>query len=611
MDPLELRQIGPYRVRRLIDEGGMSWIFEVEDPTFAGVQRALKMLKPRAGAALEYKRFEAEANLLARLEHPNLVTIYDYAVDEATGCYYYTMTLIDGPPLSRRPLLPPQQAAAIFLDVLAGLAKLHERNVIHRDIKPSNILVTSDGRAVLIDLGIMRVVDQPHQTAAGVAIGTVLYMSPEQAQGATVGPESDIFSLGLSLYEVLTGANIYESIDSVDTTSGESVLMYLGALVHQHQQLEIRLSDARYAPLRDVVEKACRLDPAERFPTAQAMRVTLLDRFERMRAQDRTLPAAEIGGSSEVSRIQRPSRPWLTTVLWLGGVLTLVLAVLATEWWLGRDEPGLDFVPPPSTAEIPGEVPDDGSDTGEIAAPRSFATSPSDISSPTIAEAKPATPIAPAPPLVDAVPVPAGPFWTGCTPETDRLCSGNTPRRRVSLPDFRIDRTEVTVVAYMRCVDAGVCSAIDPSQDCNAGHADRATHPVNCVSWHDGRDYCRWSGGQLPSELQWEKAARGVDGRVYPWGDARPSCDLAVVGNSDRNERDGCGRDGTWPAGSRPAGNSPYGAEDMAGNVAEWTQEQTVRGGDWLFTPERARAAASVEANIDRRKPNYGFRCVR
>ncbi|MFQ5417324.1 MAG: SUMF1/EgtB/PvdO family nonheme iron enzyme [Myxococcota bacterium] len=601
MDPRELRQIGPYRVRRLIDEGGMSWVFEVEDPTFAGVHRALKMLKPKASTALEYRRFEAEANLLARLEHPNLVTIYDYAVDEATGHYYYTMTLVDGPPLSRRPLLPPQQAAAIFLDVLAGLAKLHELGVIHRDIKPSNILVTSDGRAVLIDLGIIRVADQPHQTAAGVAIGTVLYMSPEQAQGATVGPESDIFSLGLSLYEVLTGANIYESIDSVDTTSGESVLMYLGALVHQRQQLDMQLSDARYAPLRDVVEKACRMDPAQRYPSAQVMREELLDRYERMRAQDRTLPAVEIGGASEASRTPQSQKPALTTAFWLGSVLTLVLAGLVTGWWLGRDESGLDSVTPSPEPVFPREISDAGRDPDELPSQQI----------PTTSHAEPAPPDEPILPPVDAVLVSAGPFWMGCTRETDRLCGEKTSRRRIFLPEFRIDRTEVTLAAYERCIDAGACSGPGPSADCNTGHADRATHPVNCVSWHDARDYCRWSGSQLPSEAQWEKAARGVDGRVYPWGEAPPSCDRAVVGNPDPGARDGCGRDGTWPAGSHPKGHSPYGAQDMAGNVGEWTQEQTVRGGDWLFPPEHARSAASVEANPDRRKPNYGFRCVR
>jgi serine/threonine protein phosphatase PrpC len=154
MNPTELTQIGPYRVRRFVAEGGMAWVFEVVDPRFDAT-RALKMLKPTASVGDDFTRFEAEASLLAGISHPNLITIFDFGRDDATGCYYYTMTYVDSPPLSQRGVLTLEQAGPLFLDVLAGLAVLHERGVVHRDIA-RNVLLTTDGRAVLADLGTRR-----------------------------------------------------------------------------------------------------------------------------------------------------------------------------------------------------------------------------------------------------------------------------------------------------------------------------------------------------------------------------------------------------------------------------------------------------------------------
>jgi serine/threonine-protein kinase len=114
MDPQQIEQIGGYKVVQLIAEGGMSWIFEVIDPRF-DVHRALKMLKPHAAAGKEFMRFEAEARVLARLDHPNVVTIYDFGRDESTQCFYYTMTLIDGSSLAQLGVLPIDRTCEIIL----------------------------------------------------------------------------------------------------------------------------------------------------------------------------------------------------------------------------------------------------------------------------------------------------------------------------------------------------------------------------------------------------------------------------------------------------------------------------------------------------------------
>ena len=157
------------------------------------------MLKPQAAQGEEFRRFESEAKLLARIDHPNLITIYDFGIDDATECHFYTMTYVDGAPLSETDPLSHDEATPIFLDVLSALERLHLQGIIHRDIKPGNILIMADGRVLLSDLGIARQQDQMISlTRTGMAIGSVQYMSPEQARGEMVSPASDVFSDGTS-----------------------------------------------------------------------------------------------------------------------------------------------------------------------------------------------------------------------------------------------------------------------------------------------------------------------------------------------------------------------------------------------------------------------------
>ena len=170
------------------------------------------------------------------------------------------------------------------------------------------------------------------------------------------------------------------------------------------------------------------------------------------------------------------------------------------------------------------------------------------------------------------VTVSAGTFWMGCRPESDSTCEEDEkPGGEVFLGGFGIDRTEVTVAQYAVCVDSWVCKEPDSDgEDDNWGKSGRESHPVNSVSWTDAKAYCGWAGKRLPTEAEWEKAARGTDGRTYPWGNGPATCSRAVMRDAGRP---GCGKDSTWPVGSKPSGASPYGALDMAGNVWEWTAD--------------------------------------
>ncbi len=170
------------------------------------------------------------------------------------------------------------------------------------------------------------------------------------------------------------------------------------------------------------------------------------------------------------------------------------------------------------------------------------------------------------------VAVPAGVFWMGCAPGAEDPCNRDEqPVHEVTLSSFAIDRTEVTVGAYRKCMEAGVCT--EPvnrmaTRRCNLGFPNRDDHPVNCVTWDQASRYCLWAMGRLPTEAEWEKAARGLDRRRYPWGEAAPTCSRANLFIENKQ----C-RGGTEPVGSHPAGRSPYGALDMTGNALEWVAD--------------------------------------
>ena len=234
----------------------------------------------------------------------------------------------------------------------------------------------------------------------------------------------------------------------------------------------------------------------------------------------------------------------------------------------------------------------------------------------------------------------------GCTPARDGECGPKTERQHeVELETYFIDRTEVTVDAYRACHTAGACS-IDKldsqvevgggTVECNFGKAGKDTHPINCVDWLQASQYCAWVKKRLPTEAEWEKAARGTDGRIYPWGNERPNDDRVVIHQfRDPSQRDAPPTrqyvNSTWPVGSRPGGKSPYGALDMLGNVWEWTADwydpdayaasgrrnprgplegttHVVRGDHdpyWMRITKRHQLAPAVRFGL------LGFRCAR
>ena len=229
--------------------------------------------------------------------------------------------------------------------------------------------------------------------------------------------------------------------------------------------------------------------------------------------------------------------------------------------------------------------------------------------------------------------IPAGSFWMGCNSAVDNDCdSDESPYHEVTLSGYYIDKTEVTVDDYAVCVTAGACTAPSTASSyCNWEVSGKGNHPVNCVNWSQAGEYCTWAGKRLPTEAEWEKAARGTDGRKYPWGNEDATCEYAVMDDGGN----GCGTDSTWNVCSKsPAGDSPYGLCDMSGNVWEWVSDwydsgyytnspasnptgpvsgppRVYRGGSWYSCARYVRAALRNYVDPRSRSGSLGFRCVR
>jgi serine/threonine protein kinase len=210
-------QILNYTIISLIGEGGMGSVYLAEH---AQVNRkvAIKVLHPQYTKNEEIKiRFKNEASTMAHLQHPNIVTLLDYVEDE-TGMYLI-MEYIKGTPLDEyisnvTGPMPEEKAVPIMLQVLSGFSYAHTQKVVHRDIKPANIIVCNDGSVKILDFGIARLLGEGNQnlTKTGTQMGTVFYMSPEQVQGKKVDHRSDIYALGVTFYQMLTGVNPYRGM---------------------------------------------------------------------------------------------------------------------------------------------------------------------------------------------------------------------------------------------------------------------------------------------------------------------------------------------------------------------------------------------------------------
>lgn len=348
---------GRYRIQRRLGKGGMARVYLAEDESLDR-QVAIKILADRHSDDPHFvERFQREARAAARLNHPNLVQIYDQA--QVDGTSYIVMEYVEGETLKdlirREAPLDPRQAIGIAMQVLAALRVAHQAGIVHRDIKPQNILVQPDGRVKVADFGIARAEGGSDMTEAGSIVGTAQYLAPEQAQGLPLGPPADLYSMGIVLYEMLSGRVPFE---------GDSAVTI--AMKHVQEPPEQLTDRNPLVPpgLEAVVMRALAKNPAQRYQTAEEMGVDL----DRVR---QGLPVSEetlVIGAETVAHAPRitetmiqprtaPPPPAgrdnrrLWGVLAVIGVVALAIVIGVAVWASTR---GTE--PPPTTATTVAQV---------------------------------------------------------------------------------------------------------------------------------------------------------------------------------------------------------------------------------------------------------------
>jgi len=655
-----------YHIVEKLGQGGMAEVFRAYDTR---LERDVAIKIVRKGAIppedLEriLKRFEREAKSLAKFMHANIVPVFDYG--EYQGAPYLVMAYLPGGTLSQflrergnRPL-PAAQAAEMLLPIADALSYAHKRGVIHRDVKPSNMLITEEGVMMLSDFGIAKLLEEDLKiTQTNMLVGTPDYMAPEQWQH-NVYPASDQYALGVVFYEMITGVKPFHAETPaaiiikqaseplprpsllVPGVPDEAEKLLFKALARQPQERYEDMVAFRQA-LRRLTEtnlrKAEPVTAAAVQPTAPKAMLTTLEEegetFDQLAPVSK--PAVKPAGQAKppvrtlrepdpstntapVKSIAPAPRPaysdavtdtisnkmkskipfWLP---WLGVVVLVVgfLMAAANDWFAPQA-----YIPPVATAtQLPTNIPA-ATTTLEVG-----------IGSSMIRESD----------GMEMVYMPGGEFTMG-----SGLYEDEKPIHDIYLDAYWIDKYEVTNAQYAICVADGTCSRPSSVKSYTRGsyygNPDYEDFPVIYVNWSQADTYCRWAGGRLPTEAEWEKAARGTDARKYPWGESAPTCSLANFGGTG-----GCVGD-TSAVGSYPAGASPYGAMDMAGNVWEWVADwydsdyysksplqnptgpasgsyRVLRGGSWRSTGYFVRSANRIRLNPNNTGNVSGFRCV-
>ena len=249
---------GRYRLEAKLGSGGMSTVYLARDETLDRPVAVKVMHREMSEQADQLERFRQEARAVAKLSHPNVVSVIDAGEDG--GHPYIVFEYVEGETLKQRiariGALDIQEAIAYAIEIARGLSIAHARNMVHRDIKPQNVLIDDEGRAKLTDFGISRQLEQDGMTATGRVLGTTDYVAPEQAMGQAVDPRSDIYSLGVVLYEMLIGQVPFHADSQVGV-----------AMKHVNEELPDvqRRRPEVSAAVALVVERSTAKDPAERY----------------------------------------------------------------------------------------------------------------------------------------------------------------------------------------------------------------------------------------------------------------------------------------------------------------------------------------------------------
>ena len=642
-DPLIGRSIdGRYRLDSLMGRGGMGAVY-CATRLLIGDEVAIKILHTeQVGDPHAAERFRREAKAAARLKHPNAVSIYDFGVSR-DGLQFLVMELVEGKSLreviKKQGPLDPAQVAEIASQICAALDEAHRQHIVHRDIKPDNIIVnfTPAGlRVKVLDFGIAKLRDDTvsHLTQTGSVMGTPHYMSPEQCLGEELDSRADIYSVGIVVYELLCGRVPFNSpvstavivqhvnqpppslrgINPTITAEVEAVVFHAlkksqharpataGAFAQELVSASGRrafqlsgspggLEQAMISPQQNwsVDEQTIERNARDIHPVA--MPETLYLASPQLGVPSRDAAARNTAGNSalETLRLKRSK-----ALKYGSGALAIVLVASLVGLLIWRLQPG-DKSPRNENTSLGGQA-----TSGEPATVAPVGGNP-------VAGGNSST----TPPGM--VSVKGDRFLMGSS-EGD---SDSKPPHMVMVKSFYLDANEVTCQDYKKFIDESGHPA--PKTWVNGTYpTGAALLPVTSVSWEDAVAYAEWNKKRLPTEEEWELAARGREGLRYPWGNSWQ----AGCANADE---EGQARQRLAAVGSHNCA-SPFGAKDLIGNAWEWTAsdwvrypggqlqreakgEKVIRGGAW-DTPRNI-ATAIYRSGWVGPGDKTGFRCAR
>lgn len=530
------KTIGKVRIEKLLARGGMA---EVYLGTHLTLERpvAIKLLHSHIEEEPSLlERFHREAKVVAGLRHPNIVQIFDF--DTTDGHPYIVMEYLQGPTLAtylrnlheRNERIPPHQVARLLKGLTAALDYAHGQGVFHRDIKPGNILLhsrrgeipldkplTNDVEAIVTDFGLVRIAHAATQTASGMVSGTPAYMSPEQASGEKTDHRTDIYSLGVVLYEMLAGRVPFES---------DSTMTVLYMQIHNAPPPISGISP----DVQAIMNRALMKNPNDRYQTSSEMAIDFYLAIG-MTADAKTIidTYPESARSIKVLPTPKParSRAWLAV-----GIFAFICLII-----LGAGAWGLSSY-----------LPSFSRPTGTVG--------PATID-PVASTTLPVTSNLPV--AEGMVQVSSNSYEVGLS-STDEY---HVAPQVIPLNDFWIDQYQTTNAQYQQYM---LETGAPPPQTWPG----EGSHPVIGVTWEQALAYCQWANKRLPSEAEWEAAGRGpgTTPQLYPWGN-----DVTAEGQALRlPDQD------TYPVGTQSFNQSPFGVFDMVGNVWEWVGEPYTSG---------------------------------
>jgi len=629
-----------YRLLKELGKGGMGEVYLAQD-TLLDREVVLKFMLPQYLANPELKaRFLREARVAARLKHPNLITIHDFGEDQNRA--YIAMEYVDGESLKdllARKELSMKEALALILQICDGLNAAHQAGITHRDLKPANILLDKKGQVKVADFGLARLEGSTPLTQAGSIMGTVRYMSPEQVRGKELDSRSDIFSLGVMLYELLSrqlpfsGDNDFAIFEAIKQQKPEPLSRYqpdvpkdlqkiLDKVLAKDREKRYQLVEELASDLKGVLPPPIPMpDPKPNKKTAAIVIASAV-----------ILVAGLLGLWLLANQSPAPTKTMLSITTTPDGATVL----------LNDDSVGV--TPLQLAEELPEKIalhlqkPDyfDFDTTILLTKSRdeefSFILKRKETAKkpPVVQEPKDPGTGTKTPALFnDMALIPAGSFLMGSADGDD----DEKPERQVVLEAFYMDKYEVTVARYQRFLEATGQQAPDYWTE----QLQRPDYPVVFVSWGDAVAYAKWAGKRLPTEAEWEYAARGgntgIGGKPnykYPWGNEASASKANFDFKQNRWYSWEEARNSLKPVGSYTANG--YELFNMVGNVSEWCSSlyqtypynrddgrenptasgtRVLRGGSWNNYADYIRCAKRY--GIDPTEENFyaGFRCAR